>query len=222
MENCVNFGLVKNKAINMVKRGSFVLSSGNTTDFWININDLTREPDVFDELLNITKNLLGKLRKIHKTDLVIIMPKFNDAYHNDSFMDCIVTLANRKANDIVYINERKNDFQITDATRIECLNRPCVLVLPVSSYEKALQKISTEIFDKIQCSNLYLYTFLFREIEKLEDIVNRGITVLPVLVSLGADEIYSIDEINNKISPSSPLSMKQFEILNNSKNWFLD
>ena len=210
MAKC-NFETAKKIAIESVKNGHFILSSGSTSDYWININDLTRNIDVFEALKSITEDVLKNIRadsisKYQDTPNIVI-PKFIDAYHNDSFTECIISLANTEKNDIIYIKEKKvgteYKFVHRNSDAIKFSGTPCILVLPVSSYTRSLYEMIDILKNLFHSKKMYFYTFLFREIKLLKKLINRNIEVIPVLISFSKNEIYSIEDINNPdFSPS--------------------
>ena len=186
--------ILKERALSCKLKGTFLLSTAQMSDYWIDINEFGT-PEVITSLINVSTTFLkGIYKKYGNFSLVI--PKYNNSSEKSFPIDYILECAIEKTKlkdhiHKVYIYQvNENHVFKVDGDVINF----CVVAMAVSIHiVTLLDIIKTLTQEKYKVK--FVYTFLCRELFSVKKLKEQNIPIIPLLITeLSEDNIYAIND----------------------------
>jgi hypothetical protein len=188
---------LKNHAEKSLVRGKFLLSTGEISDFWIDINEFLT-PDIINAMIITMSNFLENCYRTYGP-FSLVTPSYTEASEKTFPLRLIVNSAidglkdKTQIHSILAVQEKSSCRFTLDGQPKD----PCILVIGVSVHISILIGILQalqQLGHKVQ----YVYTFICREKTSMNILSKKNIPLIPVVIALeNTGKVFSLLEVDN-------------------------
>ncbi len=181
-------------------RGKFLLSTGEISDFWIDINEFVNKR-VINAMTLLLSSFIENCYRIHGP-FSVIFPSYTEASEKSFPLRLIVDAAVDRLGGSLEVDSIAA-VQEQSSGKMAVVSKPkavCVVVIGVSVHITVLLGIIS-VLKSMGCKIAYVLTFLCREKTSMSKMKELGIPFVPVLIALeDRGDVFSIldgDKLND-------------------------